>query len=191
MTMANRDRRHPALDDWLTVDTDPALAARVAVEVEALPGMDLGDLRALWRKLTRTKAPEHLRPWLLRNILAYRLKARAFGDLDAATLKVLADALREARRTKRQADPVRIDRRAAPRQPRGHRPGTIFVREHNGVMYRVTQTVDGFVHEGATYASLSAVAKAITGTSWNGPRFFGLRDENAPPKTAQRVNAVR
>ena len=54
------------------------------------------------------------------------------------------------------------------------KPGTILVREHDGVIHRVMATGDGFAWNGTTYASLSKVAQAITGVNWSGPRFFGL-----------------
>jgi hypothetical protein len=56
------------------------------------------------------------------------------------------------------------------------RPGTVLMREHGGVRHTVTITPDGYVWQDRTYSSLSAVARAITGTSWNGLRFFGLRE---------------
>jgi hypothetical protein len=57
------------------------------------------------------------------------------------------------------------------------RPGTILSREWNGQMQRVAVLPGGFAWDGNTYPSLSQVALAITGTRWNGPRFFGLRDK--------------
>lgn len=181
--MGADDSQFPSLAGWINEETEPALAARIAAEVGALAGMDLDDLRALCRRLTRSKAPEHLRPWLLRKVLGYRIKARAFGDLDAATLRALDVALREGRRARAdKAKSAAINaptRHLPPPRPRGHRPGTIFLREYNGEMHRVTQRAGGFEYRGATYASLSPIAKLITGTSWNGPRFFGLRDEKA------------
>jgi len=57
------------------------------------------------------------------------------------------------------------------------RPGTVLGREWNGRMQRVAVRADGFAWNGKTYPSLSQVAFAITGTRWNGPRFFGLRDK--------------
>ena len=57
------------------------------------------------------------------------------------------------------------------------RPGTSLRREWNGHMQRVTVLAEGFAWNGKTYPSLSQVAFAITGTRWNGPRFFGLRDK--------------
>ena len=57
------------------------------------------------------------------------------------------------------------------------RPGTILVREWNGRMQRVTALAEGFAWSGKTYPSLSKIASSITGTRWNGPKFFGLRDK--------------
>jgi Protein of unknown function (DUF2924) len=55
------------------------------------------------------------------------------------------------------------------------KPGTVLVREYQGARHTVTVVANGFVWREATYASLSTIAQAITGTNWNGPRFFGLR----------------
>jgi hypothetical protein len=59
----------------------------------------------------------------------------------------------------------------------GLRPGTVLIREWDGAPQRVMVLADGFAWNGSTYKSLSQVARAITGTRWNGPRFFGLRDK--------------
>ncbi len=59
------------------------------------------------------------------------------------------------------------------------RPGTVFGREWNGRMHRVAVLADGFAWNGKTYPSLSKVAFEITGTRWNGPKFFGLRDKSS------------
>ena len=59
------------------------------------------------------------------------------------------------------------------------RPGTILAREWNGRMHRVTVLADGFAWNGKTYHSLSKIAFAITGTRWNGPKFFGMRDKSS------------
>ena len=63
------------------------------------------------------------------------------------------------------------------------RPGTILVRQWQGMTYQVTVTDDGFLWNGTSHRSLSRIARAITGTTWNGPRFFGLRD--LKPKTSE------
>ena len=67
------------------------------------------------------------------------------------------------------------------------RPGTVLMREHCGVRHTVTVTPDGFIWHDRNYPSLSAVARAITGTSWNGRRFFGLRMK----RKADRAEAGR
>jgi hypothetical protein len=59
-------------------------------------------------------------------------------------------------------------------------PGTILVREWNGQAHHVMVVEQGFAWQGITYDSLSKIAQAITGTKWNGPRFFGLRDKSSP-----------
>jgi hypothetical protein len=101
--------------------------------------------------------------------LAYRVQAAAFGDLDKATARLLDRIAEEARAGKRAEVPV-PDRV-------GLRPGTLLVREWEGTTQRVMVMAEGFAWNGTTYASLSQVARAITGTRWNGPRFFGLRDQ--------------
>jgi hypothetical protein len=58
------------------------------------------------------------------------------------------------------------------------RPGTILVREWQGTTHHVTVVADGFIWNGGSHSSLSGIARAITGTKWNGPRFFGLREAN-------------
>jgi len=106
-------------------------------------------------------------------ILAYRCQAEVFGDLSRTTGQFL-EGLARANTTK---GPETIRTASTP----GHRqlrPGAVLVREHEGHHHHVMVTDDGFVWNGTTYPSLTKVAFAITGTRWNGPRFFGLR-ENA------------
>ena len=105
-------------------------------------------------------------------MVAYRLQADALGDLDAATLRLL-----------KRVGSARSDAEVAPltdafdQRRRELLPGTVLTREWNGHIHRVMVTKDGFAWEGSTYDSLSKIACAITGTKWNGPRFFGLRDK--------------
>jgi hypothetical protein len=143
--------------------------AAVGSEIAHLRGLDLPGLRARWRGLTGRVAPGHLPKALLLRVLAYRLQAAAFGDLDKATTRLLDRIADEARLGKPVDIPV-PDRV-------GLRAGTILVREWEGTSYRVMVMSEGFAWNGSTYASLSKVARAITGTRWNGPRFFGLRDQ--------------
>ena len=101
---------------------------------------------------------------------AYRLQADYLGDLDTNTQRLL-DRIGSG-----SAD--RIDRLVADlnRSRTELRPGTLLTREWDGHLQRVMVLADGFSWNGKTYRSLSKVAFAITGSRWNGPRFFGMRD---------------
>jgi hypothetical protein len=143
--------------------------AAIDNEIAHLRGLDLDGLRAHWRSLTGRTAPPHLPRTLLLRVLAYRVQAAALGDLDKTTARLLDRIADEARSGKPVEVPV-PDRV-------GLRPGTLLVREWEGTPQRVMVLVEGFAWNGNTYPSLSKVARAITGTRWNGPRFFGLRDQ--------------
>jgi hypothetical protein len=167
----------------------PDPAADPSRYLALLDGLDLHELRSRWRQCLRTTPPQNLtRPLLLR-LLAYRMQARIWGDLDPATAKFLDRIARDNARRRDAAD--RPKPKAVPPVPpvpknRSLKPGTLLVREHAGVLHRVMVMADGFAWNGVTYASLSEVARAITGTRWNGPRFFGLRDKapiDAPSET--------
>jgi hypothetical protein len=152
-------------------------------ELEALTGLDLHELRARWRRHLRSRPPEHLSRSLLLRLLAYKLQARAYGDLDAETARTLDQIAREqARRLKRGEGP----RKGPPVIPpvpgrRGLKEGTLLVREFGAEMHRVTVVAGGYAYQGATFTSLSEIARLITGTRWSGPRFFGLRDHLTKP----------
>jgi hypothetical protein len=149
----------PALPDADTVD----------VEIAQLRDLDIGALRTRWRNVFRRLPPPHLPRHLLFRILAYRLQADRLGDLDADSQRLLD----------RTDSPEEAGKRAAGAKPLTTevRPGTILTREWDGRMQRVAVLADGFAWNGNTYPSLSKVAQAITGTRWNGPKFFGLRDK--------------
>jgi hypothetical protein len=156
--------------------SDPKMKA-LREEIAKLKDLDLEGLRKRWQKLHRSPAPDHLPKWLLLRIIAYRIQANALGDLDRDTVKFLEQvaAAREARR----AAGIKLGKKPPPVPAvagrRSLKPGTVLVREHDKVLHHVMVVKDGFSWSGMTYASLSEVAKAITGTNWNGPRFFGLR----------------
>jgi Protein of unknown function (DUF2924) len=151
------------------MQADDPRAAALASEIAYLRGLDLDGLRARWRSLTGRAAPAHVPRTLLLQVLAYRVQAAALGDLDAVTARLLDRLAGQGRSTARAEVPVpdRI----------GIRPGTVLVREWDGTPQRVMVLADGFAWNGTTYHSLSQVARAIAGTRWNGPRFFGLRDK--------------
>jgi Protein of unknown function (DUF2924) len=154
---------------------DPVVPDRASLdnEIARLRGLDVGELRARWHTAFGRRAPPHLPRHLLFRILAYRLQADRLGDLDADARRVL-DRIGSG-----SSDG--IDRLVADlnRSRTGLKPGTLLTREWGGHLQRVMVLADGFAWNGKTYRSLSKVAFAITGSRWNGPRFFGLRDKSA------------
>jgi len=147
----------------------PAQPDRKALDVEIarLRELDVAALRARWHTVFGRRSPSHLPRHLLFRILAYQLQADLLGDLDAESLRLLD----------RSETPEKAGQRAVARRPVDVRPGTVVGREWNGQMQRVTVLQNGFAWKGKNYPSLSKIAFAITGTRWNGPRFFGLRDK--------------
>jgi hypothetical protein len=149
-----------------------ATKTSVENEIAHLRGLDLGELRARWQSVFQRPAPAHLTRHLLFAVIAYRVQADRFGDLEHATRQVLD------RSDTKEIGPITSARLASFDQKRTKlTPGTVLVREWDRQSQRVMVMADGFAWNGQTYDSLSKVAFAITGTKWNGPRFFGLRDK--------------
>jgi len=151
----------------------PALADRNSIDVEIarLRDLDIAALQARWKAVFGRAAPPHLPRHLLFRMVAYRLQADLFGDLDAETRRLLDQSGTPGKAGQRAADAgIRVS---------ALRPGTVLGREWRGRMQRVAVLADGFAWNGKTYPSLSKVAFAITGTRWNGPKFFGLRDKQS------------
>jgi Protein of unknown function (DUF2924) len=155
----------PVLKDRKTLD----------VEIARLRDLDVGELRIRWQNVFRQRPPPHLPRHILFRVLAYRLQTDRLGDLDGESLRIL-DQSRSPEASGQRA--VDLSRRTVTL-----RPGTLLDREWAGRMHRVAVRADGFAWSGKTYPSLSKVAFAITGTRWNGPKFFGLR--NKPSKGAR------
>lgn len=143
------------------IRADPAVEA----ELDRLPAMPVVDLRKRYRELFRAEPPKAFGPDLLRRSIAHSLQEKAYGGLPPPIRRLLAQMVKAA--SARPAGRLELPQRI--------KPGSELVRTWNRKTYRVTVTADGFFHAGKTYASLSEIANLITGTKWNGPRFFGLR----------------
>jgi hypothetical protein len=142
-------------------------------EIAHLRGLDLKGLRARWQSALQRPAPAHLPRHLLFAILAHRIQADRLGDLNHETKQVLDRTDAKDTGATISARLVSLDQRRTELTP-----GTVLVREWDRRSQRVMVMTDGFAWNGRTYDSLSKVAFAITGTKWNGPRFFGLRDKS-------------
>ena len=136
----------------------------LARDVASLLALDATALQRQWRTLCGAEPPPGLsRPWMIRAI-AYRMQERALGGLTPATRRFL-------RQFSTDAD---AGRTSPGRPSRAVQPDTVLVREWHGTSHRVTVLETGCCWRGRRYRSLSEVARAITGTRWSGPRFFGL-----------------
>lgn len=140
---------------------DPAVEA----ELDRLPITPIAQLRIRYRELIRAEPPPAFGPDLLRRSIAQRIQEKAYGTL-APTTRRLLDQLIKAAIAKPNG---RLE------LPRRIKPGSELVRVWKGKRYRVIVMAEGFAYDGKPFASLSEIASQITGTNWNGPRFFGLR----------------
>ncbi|MEZ5687340.1 MAG: DUF2924 domain-containing protein [Caenibius sp.] len=120
------------------------------------------ELKTEWARRNAAPAP-NLSPDLLRLGIAYRLQEQKFGGLSRSTRSLL-----------RQMTARGSGGDSKKPLPRKLTPGTRLVRDWHGVGHTVTVLDDGFEYDGRHWKSLTAIAKAITGTHWNGYRFFGL-----------------
>jgi hypothetical protein len=132
-------------------------ASQTAKAVAALATMPLAGLRAEWQR-RYGDPPRHRSANLLRRVLAWRIQADVHSGLDAPTRRML----------EKDQSEVKVSPTA----------GMRLAREWAGRRHEVCVIGSGVVYEGCTYGSLSEVARHITGQRWNGPRFFGLRQEN-------------
>ena len=139
----------------------------VLAQIAALKTAPIPQLKQQWRDLFETEPPPYNRRFL-EHRLAYRIQELAYGGLKPETLK----RLRELAEELDGGDPARRRRHHQDRPM----PGTRLIREWQGVEHCVTVCDDGFEYQGFPYKSLSAAARAITGTRWNGWLFFGLKN---------------
>lgn len=147
-----------------TVNGRP-IDADVEAELDRLGSLPVAALRVRYRELLRADPPPAFGPDLLRRSIAQRIQETAYGGLSRETKKLLDQLIRSivAGKTGRLEVPQRI------------KPGSELVRIWNEQTHRVTVLAKGFGYQGEVFTSLSEIANRITGTRWNGPKFFGLR----------------
>jgi hypothetical protein len=150
-------------------------AETLEAELDRITTLGLDELRSLWLKTMGQGAPRVLSRALLARMIAYRVQEQRLGKLSREMRQRLDGLARGV-----GGEPVR------------HlKVGTVMVREHQGATYEVIVVPGGFSWKDKTYPSLSAIALAITGTSWNGPRFFGLRGKGGAEPPVEAVSIIK
>jgi hypothetical protein len=153
---------------WKQPSSDSAaIASTVNGQICILEEANVLQLRQMWRKRHGVDAPGGFSKDLLARALAHQIQENAFGTLE----KRWAQRLERGPDAKRPAE-------------LNLKSGSVIIREYQGQVHAVTILPDGFSWQGETYPSLSSIAKKITGTIWNGPRFFGLRVRSKPARAA-------
>jgi hypothetical protein len=139
----------------------------VLSQIAALKTMPVADLKGRWRELFDAEPPPYNRRFL-ESRLAYRIQELAYGGLKPETLERLAALAQQL-----DGKPTKRARSAQ------NRPitGTRLVREWQGIEHSVVVRDEGYEYQGRPYKSLSAIARLITGTRWNGWTFFGLKNQ--------------
>lgn len=139
--------------------------ARIEKELVEILRCSIRKLRARWKELYRSEPPSSFGPDLLRRSIAYRIQEQIYGGLEPNIRREIEQLVR----TIRKSPSGKID------LPQRIKSGSVLVREWKGQTYRVTVSGRGFIYNKTVYSTLSEIARQITGTRWNGPRFFGLR----------------
>jgi hypothetical protein len=160
--------------------TDPV----VEDELDRLAVMPIVLLRVRYREVFRTDPPKAFGPDLLRRSIAHRIQEKAYGGLSRPAQRLL-DQMMKAYAAKPNGKIM---------LPRRIKPGSVLVREWKGKSHRVMVLAVGFAYDSETYSNLSEIAVRITGTRWNGPRFFGLRsktEESSVPAPPDRSHSPK
>jgi DUF2924 family protein len=147
------------------------------IEIAALERLDLNELRLQWRNRFGRNVATHLQRYLLLRMLAYRIQAEAFGGLSREAERIL--------------DRLATGKDIGSRAGGDLKPGTLLTREWQGRMEQVMAVKDGYAWRDRVFPSLSAAAFAITGTKWNGRRFFGLPGANGHQPRSAMPDAAR
>jgi Protein of unknown function (DUF2924) len=151
----------------------------VSIDIEHLEQLSRAELRVLWEREFAGKAPRTLGRDILALGIAYARQERRCGGLARPVAKELDRLLARVLRD----EATDVPKAAISLLPR---TGTMLVREWRGTTHHVTVVDDGFLWNGKIHQSLSSIARAITGTNWNGPRFFGMREPRKPAPEARR-----
>ena len=139
---------------------------KLASQLDQFRQLNPEELREQWQTLFGADPPPKLRSSLLVQAIAYRLQEKTLGGLKPATLRLLeriADDAAAGRQVSTTPEKIRVS------------TGTVLIREWHGTKHQVTVLKDGFLYRAKRFRSLSRIARAITGSRWSGPLFFGLK----------------
>ena len=150
----------------------------IDAELNRLAIMPIVQLRLRYRELFRSDPPKAFGPDLLRRSIAHRIQEKAYGGLSRSTQRLLDQMVKAYAAT--PGGKIVLPRRI--------KPGSVLVRQWKGKSHRVMVLTDGFAYDGKSFGNLSEIAVLITGTRWNGPRFFGLRSKAA--ESGELTNAA-
>ena len=152
------------------------MPSNMSQELEALIAMKPPELRARWRDVYRSVAPD-IGPDLLRRGIAYRLQERRQGSLASSTRRDVERLIKQLGKGEGELA----------RSPTSLKTGTRLVRSWRGKMHHVLVLDDGYEYDGRRYQSLTQIAQDITSAHWSGPRFFGLvaRRRRTPAKSGE------
>jgi hypothetical protein len=145
---------------------------QLAMEIQDLRACSPGELDQRLRRLFESDRPSRVCGSLLTQALAYRLQEKALGGLKASTRRLLQQVASNGTTRSATVEPpiARL------------KTGTVLIREWHGTTHRVTVAEKSFLFSGKRYRSLSEIARAITGTRWSGPLFFGLKSRVKEPR---------
>jgi hypothetical protein len=173
MTDGGQDRSQPVAQPQRT-------RGPINVDIHELSRLSRSELRVIWIQELGDRPPATLGRDILALGIAYTRQQHRLGGLTKPVARELDRLLEQALRDDRTDKSSAVLSSSLPRN------GTVLVREWQGTTHTVTIVKDGFLWNGSTYRSLSGIARAITGTKWNGPRFFGMREVNGKVQESRR-----
>jgi hypothetical protein len=150
--------------------------AAIEAEIDRVRSLGLDALRKQWSSMFGSQPSARLTKDVIARMICHKIQENAFGGLDRDTIKLLNSLARDGK-------PEVLNRHL--------KPGTVLFREYNGERHTVTIAPNGYSWRGKIYPSLSKIAQTITGTPWNGPRFFGLRDRTRSQGTVKTERSSR